>query len=608
MRNLTLLSLVALLLTSGCAHQAKLNQAKLTSSEQSPSNWEERMREARQKGEAAETFLATELFLKGNSALMEGDYATGVAHFRHLVQLTDDVFVHKKYAVALIRMGELDEARQVLEKLQARGVKDEAVGLILGGVYGAQDKTHEARQAYQRVLAHNPRQEDACLFLGKMLMADKKWGEAESWMNKCQAQHPKEGTFSYYVGKMHVEQGHFKAALKAFEAAHRREPTSTQAAAALGVIYEQQEQPERALGVYQRHLKVKPDDEVILGRLVQALFLLERFQEVVPYAEKLVDLEPDNLNMRVKLGILYTDAKEFDKAVSVFRELLALAPQSDKILYYLGAIHQEQRKYEQAIDYFTQIPTSSGLYQDSSYQLASILGGLAQAEFNETSQVGPYGARFVAVVNAKLSEIPELKVELSVLKANFFETTEKDSEAIEALTAAKGEKSFGLQHSYYLASLLEKAQRFKESTEVIMALIDADPKNAHAWNFLGYSLLERGSAPDEALPYIQKAVALAPEDGYIRDSLGWYYFKTGQITQALRELQFAYAKAPDDIVIAKHLALIHQHLKNYSQANKYFQAALVNAKLNSERREVVGLIKALEAQRLPASAVPGLND
>ena len=44
------------------------------------------------------------------------------------------------------------------------------------------------------------------------------------------------------------------------------------------------------------------DDDPTLGRVLRlgaALFMLERFEEVIPYAEQLVDLEPDNLNMRV---------------------------------------------------------------------------------------------------------------------------------------------------------------------------------------------------------------------------------------------------------------------------------------------------------------------
>lgn len=589
-------------LAGGCA-STREKPVVIAAKASSEKSWEERMLEAKRQGPAAEEYLGTELFLKGNAALMEGDYHTGADLLRHLVRLTDEAFVHKKFAVALIRLGEMDEAKAVLEKLYARkDVKDESIGLILAGVYGALERPEDARKMYRAILAANPKQEDACLFLGKMMIHDKQWKDAESWLKSCQAKHPKEGVFAYQLGKLFVEKGDFKSAIKAFEDSYRRDPESTQATAALGVIHEQQEHPEKAVVVYERHLKRRPQDTVILNRIVQTLFTMERFKEVVGYAEALVDQEPDNLNMRVKLGILYTDAREFEKAISVFHELLQLAPQSDKILYYLGAIHQEMRRYEQAIEYFAQIPDSSGLFQDSNFQVASMLSTLAQVEHSDGVEQGPQAERFLAHAKRKLIEIPALKVELSVLLAGHYESREQDSEAIAALQQVSAHKDFSVQHKYYLANLLEKTKRYQESTDLITALIESDPKNAHAWNFLGYSLLERGVSPEEAFPYIQKAITLAPQDGYIRDSLGWYYFKTGQTTQALRELSKAYETAPDDMVIAKHLVVIHHALKDFRKARSFLSQALKNARLASERRDLNELQRALEAaERRPAS-------
>lgn len=599
-----------LVLAASCAHQptqiilteeetARLNQEALDLASE---RLEKLVEESKKQGPASSQYLATGLFLKGNSALMEGDYVTGAVLFRHLAQLTDDPFVHKKYAVALIRLGELEKSRDVLLKIyESDNGQDESVALILAGVYAGLEKADESRQIYRKILARNPKQEEACLFLGKSLAIEKKWKEAESQLSACQKHHPKDGVFSYYLGKMYVDRGDLKAAVRFFEDAHRREPDSTQAAAALGLIYEQWEQLDRAIKVYDRHLKVKPQDAAILGRMVQALFQSERFSDVIPFAERLVDMDPEDLNMRVKLGILYTESREFDKAISVFRELLQQAPQSDKILYYLGAIHQELEKFEDAIEYFTQIPTSSGLYQDSSFQMANMLSGLAQTEFRQQGTSGTYGRKFLQVSAQKLKEIPELAVEITVLQAGFFEATERDAEAVKVLSAVQADKSFNLQHQYYLAGLLEKVKNYEASTAIIMSILDKDPKNAHAWNFIGYSMLERGHSPDEALPYIEKAIAISPEDGYIRDSLGWYYFKTGRLNEALKELTAAFEKVPDDVVIAKHLALIHKDMKNFTKARIYLQHALKNARLSSEKRELTSVLELLEGERFPAA-------
>ncbi len=605
------LFLLTLIFISGCAHQSQ--QIVLSAEQKDQVNREalalasERLEKmvaaANKNGPQEQQYLATNLFLKGNSALMEGDFVTGAMLFGHLVKLTDDPFVHKKYAVALIRIGEFEPAAKVLSEINKKlKGSDESVTLILAGVYAGLENTSEAQKIYRQILVQNPKQEDACIFLGKSLALEKKWNEARSHLQSCQNRHPKNGIFTYYLGKMSVEQGRITEALKSFEESHRRDPASTQTTAALGILYEQKEQFEKSIKIYKQHLAVNPNDVSILSRMVQVLFMKEKFEEVIPYAEKLVDLDPEDLNIKVRLGILYTDSKEYDKAVSVFKEILQHAPESDKILYYLGAIHQEQKKFETAIDYFTQIPATSGLYQDSSFQTATMLSHMAQVDFFQENQNSKSGEAFVSFTQKKLKEFPDLKVELSVLLAGYFEAIEDDQKAIDVLKAVAKEKNFVIQHQYYLAGLFEKVSDFESSTSMIMELIEKDPKNAHAWNFIGYSMLERGVEPAEALPYIEKAIQLSPDDGYIRDSLGWYYFKTGRMKEALKELNHAFSKVPDDVVIAKHLAIIHKDMQNYSQARRFLNHALKNARLMSEKREIGSVMDSIEKNRAPASA------
>lgn len=75
---------------------------------------------------------------------------------------------------------------------------------------------------------------------------------------------------------------------------------------------------------------------------------------------------------------------------------------------------------------------------------------------------------------------------------------------------------------------------------------------------------------------------MKPDDGYIRDSLGWYHYKMGNFDQALREVKKAWELVKTDVVITKHLAVVYQALKQYRMA-KYYVEALKHCKLESER-------------------------
>lgn len=560
----------------------------------------ERMVLEARKSPTATTFLSTDLFLKANMSLMEGDFVTASVLFKHLsVLVPEDAFVQKKFAVSLIRVGDLEGAEVVLKALYEKNQDDKA-GLILAGVYSGLDKEKEARSVYQALLKQNPRNEDACVFLSKAFAIAKENDKAFSQLATCAKADPKNGMYDFYAGKIHLDGDNQRAAIASFNKALQRQPGLTQAVNALGVIYEETEKFAEAATLYKKHIRVSPNDSLILNRLVHVLFQQEKFDEVIPFAEQLADMEPENLNLKVKLGILYTDAKQYPEALSIFKDLLAMAPASDKILYYLGAIYQEMREYQASIEYFNQIPSTSGLYSDSSLQMANMLSVLAQEEHFAKSGT-TWKTAFLKHINSKVAELKDIGVELAVIKSGFFEGVGAYKEAMESMMVVQGEKGFGIQHKYYLANLYEREKRFDESSALIMTILDKDPKNAHAWNFLGYSLLVRGEKMEVAYDYIQKALEISPEDGYIRDSLGWYYYKTGNVKKALHELNFAHKKVPDDIEIMKHLAHIHEDLKEFRKARTYLESALKHAKYKVDREEILSRIESLKDDRVPAS-------
>ena len=58
---------------------------------------------------------------------------------------------------------------------------------------------------------------------------------------------------------------------------------------------------------------------------------------------------------------------------------------------------------------------------------------------------------------------------------------------------------------------------------------------------------------EPALEMIEKAVAAAPNDGYIIDSLGWAFYRLGRFDEAVEELEQAVQLLPNDPEINDHL-------------------------------------------------------
>ena len=105
---------------------------------------------------------------------------------------------------------------------------------------------------------------------------------------------------------------------------------------------------------------------------------------------------------------------------------------------------------------------------------------------------------------------------------------------------------------YDLAMLAEKMGDIDEMERLLRQLILAKPDDPQAYNALGYALADRNLRLPEARQLIEKALALAPGDSFIVDSLAWVTYRMGQTKEALELLRSAYSQRPDT-EIAAHL-------------------------------------------------------
>jgi len=96
--------------------------------------------------------------------------------------------------------------------------------------------------------------------------------------------------------------------------------------------------------------------------------------------------------------------------------------------------------------------------------------------------------------------------------------------------------------------------------------VNLRPGDATILNFAGYSALERRKNVKQSLARIEAAWKAEPQSASITDSLGWAYFLTGRIDDAVPLLELAQRGDPGNAVIVEHLG------DAYWQAGRRFQA------------------------------------
>ena len=86
-------------------------------------------------------------------------------------------------------------------------------------------------------------------------------------------------------------------------------------------------------------------------------------------------------------------------------------------------------------------------------------------------------------------------------------------------------------------------------------------------NYLGYSWVDQGVHLEEGMDMIRRSVEQRPDDGYIVDSLGWAYYRTGNYDEAVKNLERAVLLKPDDPTINDHLGDAYWRVGRTLEAN-----------------------------------------
>jgi tetratricopeptide (TPR) repeat protein len=579
-------------------------------------------------------YFANEIYLKASAASIYGDQLLSNVLFEKLASLEpNDIFLQKRYILSLLKINKIKESKTAIIKLikfiekKPRNnyyFKDYySLKLLLGGIYVAQLEKNKSRKTYQEIInsisknklkskkdidvvTYKSPYKDACVFLSKSYGKDEKYKKAFKVIQNCRKKLKNEASFYYYEAKLLINQEKYKQAINKLNKSLTIDEMFARSYFDLGLLYQNDNKVKNAEKIYIEFLEkfdgmgglVSTNQyQLVLFKLVNIYLELGKYKKALPYMIRLANDNKDNLNLQVKLGVVLTDLKKFKEAKAVFIKILKKAPKSDKILYYLGALTQEIGELESSIKYLKKIESDSSLYRDSILQVAKMYSDLSIKEYNKgLANKKDFKEDFFKYVEVNTKKHPSMIVELTLLKAIYYESIKDYNSAINILEMISFRKDFTHVHFYYLASIYEKIKNYKKSSEIASSIVKQDPRNAHAWNFLGYSLIERGENLNLAYKYIKKALSLSPKDGFILDSLGWYYYKTGKIKTALKYILRAKKIVKNDVSISKHLAFIYKELKNYKKAKKYFSEALKLSQYEHEKKEI--LIKMSEIKAL----------
>lgn len=405
--------------------------------------------------------------------------------------------------------------------------KNQEALLLLGKLYSAKRMTNEAMAQYQEVLKLNPKSEDAYISIAREYMMRKETDLAIATITRMKRAIPDSYAGDYYLGTLYSTfKKDYPKALLVFKQILQENPEDSRSLQALGQIYLEMNDLPEALKVYKALEKQTPED----------------------------------IATQLRLGLLLYEMKSFGEAQERFQKILDANPNSDRIQYYLGVVNQVQKNDPAALEYFKQVVPESSFYKEAVVRAVIILE--SQNKIQEALDLAQVAAQ----------KRPDI-TEFYDVVASLLTSMDNHQKAIESLKEAITQYPRDEKLYFALGVAYDKQGDTENAIKSMKKVLEIDSEHAPALNYIGYTYADQGVKLEEATAMLVKAVQLRPKDGYIADSLGWAYFKKGELNKAVYYLLKADELSPGEASILEHLGDAFAKKGSSKKAEIYYQKA-----------------------------------
>jgi tetratricopeptide (TPR) repeat protein len=528
--------------------------------------------------------------------------------------------VHDRLAFHYLVEGMENKSEEELKKSISLKPNDLETRFQLAKLYASQGGLNKARGEYEEILRLDPKNTEARYYLAGILANENKTDDSLREYESILKDNPREAGVYYNMGLIYTRANQagkaeeaFKKAIEGYQELAKANPDNDQvylsaleaAYTSLGLVYELNQKPEKAIEAYQALADLNPDNAQAYLALGEIYYNRKQEQQALEAFRNYSQIKPDDMTIYDYIGLCYYRLGKYPEAVEAFQKLLNQETGSILIRYRLSAAYAEMGDYAGAEKQLKAIiaqneknAEQSGLKnKDMDAWVRLIMLYDKQKDDAKTEQT----------IREAMGLNPD-HPELILMKALFDHQQNRHAEAeksyrrviaLESTLRGKRDADYDLgtlaQACFNLGALLDKQGRFNEAIEQMKRVVQLQPDNAEAYNFIGYSWADKGVNLDEAKKNIETALKLDPNNAYYLDSLGWVCFQKGKYADARANLEKSIklrkTEQKDDAVIFDHLGEVFLKLDQKQEAAAQWEKAMQLDPDNRKYRDKLKKIK-----------------
>ncbi|MFC1826457.1 tetratricopeptide repeat protein [Thermodesulfobacteriota bacterium] len=491
-------------------------------------------------------------------------------------------YVNRKLAILFIKMDRKKQAANLLERIVSINPQDTENKILLAKVYSSLGRNDEAVAIYQELLEIKE-DHDTLLMLGTMYVQDKEYDKAQKILTRLIKLEGDSYLAHYSLARLYLELQYYDRAAASYEKALEIN-WFERLAYEVAEFYENRQEYEKAILVYKRIIKEGETTDMAKTRLVNLYLTIEENDKAVELLRELRTILPESHNVDMTISRILLGQEKYDEAIMILEDVLETNPEFTVVRYLLAMAYYRNNENSKAEQQLKNIPEESNLYEDSIFIRVRML-----SESDNHPEA-------IDLLEQQIGNAATRKSSFYILLAALYRENGDINQGKNIYNQALRLYPEDVDLLYNYGIFLEKAGESEDAIVQMQVVIALDPDNGAALNYLGYTWADNNINLDKALEYIIKAVELMPEDGYVRDSLGWVYFKMGDVKQAIIELEKASEMVEDDPVVKEHLGDVYLQNDQPEKALAAYKASYELYEEEEKKRNITSKINSLKSR------------
>lgn len=495
----------------------------------------------------------------------------------------------------------IKEGEQVLKSFATNNPDSMPIQFAMAEFYEKTGKENLSKNHYKKIIEEKDKDLDglrARINLAKMLLNQGNAEEAIAYLEEVLEKNPKDNEALLLKGRYAISTGKAETAINALRIVNRDQPESILVSQLLSAAHSLNKEPQLAKEVLQRTIEASNNNPKAIINYIEYLEKEGNQDEALSHLERLLKIAPNNTDALLKKAEIMARQAKYRDVEQIYKYIIKVAPAKHIGYQKLGQFYLGQKNYLAAIKQLEKslsrspnlLPSLAGIVK--AYIL---MGDLNKAEkrVEKVLDKRPDSAIahelmaeiFLEKKSYKLAETESYKaikikqqwnLPYETLATIYLRQNDR-KQAVKILEEGLGKvyKKDKFKILLRLAGEYQLAESFDKSRSSYEEVLKESPGNIIAANNLAAILIDNYNDDDARARAKELIKIIEPvKNMAIQDTLGWIYYRTGEIQKAIAVLENVVKSSPKVEIFNYHLGMAYYTNGNKEGAKRYLSVAL----------------------------------